>query len=116
MNSQNTIIGIMKWYNPITFLRNKEMRDYIMNININQLLKGIIEAADIKSLDLRDSMRIFLLQHKQENLNTYNYYKRKLNMIISFLKIKESTKRIKLHLTLFKITSPIDLVVLKLLL
>ncbi len=59
-----------------------------MNININQLLKGIIEAADIKSLDLRDSMRIFLLQHKQENLNTYNYYKRKLNMIISFFEDK----------------------------
>ncbi|HRF70464.1 MAG TPA: tyrosine-type recombinase/integrase, partial [Candidatus Pelethenecus sp.] len=55
-----------------------------MNININQLLKSIIDTADVKSLELRDSMRIFLLQHKQENLNTYNYYKRKLNKIISF--------------------------------
>lgn len=55
-----------------------------MNIDINQLLKGIFNLADIKSLELRDSMQIFLLQYQHENLSTFDYYKRKLNLIISF--------------------------------
>ncbi len=55
-----------------------------MNIDINQLLKSILDSTEIKSLTLRDSMRIFLQPHYLENLNTWDYYRRKLIIVITF--------------------------------
>lgn len=55
-----------------------------MNIDVNQLLKSILDSTEVKSLALRDSMRIFLQPYSLENLNTWDYYRRKLVNVITF--------------------------------
>lgn len=55
-----------------------------MNVDINLLLKTIIEQTNIKSLDLNDAKKIFLLKYNQ-NLQTKNYYNKNLIDIINHL-------------------------------
>ncbi|MDE5856349.1 MAG: tyrosine-type recombinase/integrase [Anaeroplasmataceae bacterium] len=55
-----------------------------MNIDVNQLLKSILDSTEIKSLALRDSMKIFLQPYSLENHNTWDYYRRKLIKVVTF--------------------------------
>lgn len=70
-----------------------------MNIDLNQLIKNLIEQAEEKAIDLQDAKKLFLMS--VNNINTKSYYNKNLTDVINSLNDME-----------IKMTSQIDTIVL----